>query len=71
MGRLLIILGLLLVAAGLAVIALQRIGLPIGRLPGDMTFRGRNVTIFAPLGTSLLVSVLLTLVLLLIARFRR
>lgn len=71
MGRLLIILGLLLVAAGLAIIALQRIGLPIGRLPGDMTFRSRNVTIFAPLGTSLLVSVLLTLVLLLIARFRR
>lgn len=71
MGRLLIILGLLLVAAGLAIIALQRIGLPIGRLPGDMTFRGRNVTIFAPLGTSLLLSVLLTLVLLLIARFRR
>lgn len=71
MGRLLIILGLLLVAAGLAIIALQRIGLPIGRLPGDMTFRGRNVTIFAPLGTSLLLSVLLTLVLVLIARFRR
>lgn len=71
MGRLLIILGLLLVAAGLAIIALQRIGLPIGRLPGDMTFRGRNVTIFAPLGTSLLLSVLLTLVLVLTARFRR
>ncbi len=71
MGRMLIGLGLLLVVAGLVVLGLQRAGLPLGRLPGDLSFRGKNVQIFAPLGTSLLLSILLSLLLFLIARFRR
>lgn len=71
MGRLLIIAGLFLVAAGLVVLALQRIGLPLGRLPGDLVFRGKHATVFAPLGTSLLLSILLTLVLLIVSRLRR
>lgn len=71
MGRLLVITGLVLVGAGLAVIALGRIGIPFGRLPGDIAFRGKRATVFLPLGTSLLLSVLLTLLLLIIARFRR
>ncbi len=50
---------------------LGRLGLPLGRLPGDLSYRGRNVRVFAPLGTSLLLSVLLSLVLFLISRWRR
>lgn len=71
MGRMLIGLGLLLVLAGLVVLGLQRMGLPLGRLPGDLSYRGRNVQVFAPLGTSLLLSILLSLVLFLLSRFRR
>lgn len=84
MGRMLITMGVLLIVAGLVVIALEHTAgpggaqaggwmsrLPFGRLPGDIRYRGRNVTVFAPLGTSLLLSALLTLVLLVLARLRR
>jgi hypothetical protein len=56
-GRLLIIIGLLIAAAGL----LMTLGLPIGRLPGDFTFRRGNFSFYFPLTTSILVSILLTL----------
>ena len=71
MGRLLIYLGIFLVAAGLVIVVLGRLGFPLGRLPGDITYRGKNVSIFAPIGTSILLSVLLSLVLYVIARLRR
>ena len=58
MGRLLIGLGLVLVAAGLLV----TMGLPLGRLPGDFTIRRGNVSFYLPLATSLIVSILLTLI---------
>lgn len=70
-GRILIGLGLLLVAAGVVVMGLGRLGLPLGRLPGDFSYRGRNVSVFFPLGTSLLLSVLLSLVLWAISHWRR
>lgn len=58
MGRLLIGLGVLLVAAGLLV----TLGVPLGRLPGDVTLRRGNFTFYFPLATSIVVSVLLTLI---------
>jgi hypothetical protein len=48
-----------------------RIGLPLGRLPGDISYRGKNFAVFAPLGTSILISLLLSVVFYLISRFRR
>ena len=71
MGRVLVGAGLLLVLVGLAVIGFTRLGLPLGRLPGDLAYRGRNFSVFAPIGTSILLSVLLTLVVWLISVFRR
>jgi hypothetical protein len=71
MGRILIGAGVVLLVAGLLVMGLQRFGLGVGRLPGDFVVRGRNWTLFAPLGTSLLLSVLVTLILIVLARFRR
>ncbi len=71
MGRVLVGVGVVLVVAGVAVMGLSRIGLPLGRLPGDLAWRGRNTTVIVPLTTSLLLSGLLTLVLWLIAAFRR
>ena len=70
MGRMLIYLGVLLIAAGLVIIVLGRMGVPLGRLPGDIAYRGKHVSVFAPIGTSILLSILLSLVLYVIARLR-
>jgi DUF2905 family protein len=71
MGRMLIYLGILFIVAGVVIIALGRMGVPLGRLPGDFRYRGKNVSVFAPIGTSILLSILLSLVLYVIARLRR
>jgi hypothetical protein len=70
-GKMLVFLGVVLFAVGTVLILLGRTSLPIGRLPGDIFYRGKNTTIYFPLATSLLVSVVLSLVLYLINRFRR
>jgi hypothetical protein len=71
LGRLLIGLGLLLLVAGGLLLLLGRSGLPLGKLPGDVAYRGKNFSVYVPLGTSILVSVLLSLVFYLLSRFRR
>jgi hypothetical protein len=71
LGRLLIGLGLVLLIAGGLLLLLGRTGIPIGRLPGDISYRGKNLNVYFPLGTSILVSVLLSLVFYLLSRFRR
>ena len=70
LGRILIFLGLVLVAAGFLVLGLNRLHLPLGRLPGDLSWRGRNWSISFPLATSLLLSVLLSFLFWAISRFR-
>ena len=71
MGRTLVAIGLVLVVVGLVVLGLGRLGVPLGRLPGDLSYRGKSSQVFAPLGTSLLLSVLLSLLLYAVARMRR
>lgn len=70
-GKALVGLGLLLVAVGAIVLIAARFGMPLGKLPGDITFRGKSVSVFLPLGTSLLISILLSAILYLVSRFRR
>ncbi len=58
--------GRLLVAAGLVLVALGAIFLIAGRLPrlpGDVVFQRPNVTVYVPLGTMILVSLVLTFLL--------
>lgn len=69
-GKMLVILGLLVAVAGLVFILMGRTHLPIGRLPGDIVYRGKHTTFYFPLATSILLSVMLTLVLYLVGRFR-
>jgi hypothetical protein len=57
MGKLLVVAGLIIAAIGLLVM----IGLPLGRLPGDITWRRGNATFYFPLATSIVLSLLLTL----------
>ena len=71
LGKMLLGLGLVLVVAGGVLLLASRFGVPLGRLPGDLSYRGKNVSFFFPLGTSILLSVILSLILFLISRFRR
>lgn len=61
-GRTLIVLGLVLVAAGIVVTFGGKLPIRIGRLPGDIVIRGKNSVFYFPLATSILLSVLFTLV---------
>ncbi len=70
MGRLLVILGVALVVIGGIVMLLGRTGLPLGRLPGDIVYRGKNTTFYFPLASSILISVVLSIVLFLIGRLK-
>lgn len=71
LARMLVKLGVILILAGGAVYLLSRMGISLGHLPGDLHWRRKNVSVYFPLGTSILVSILLTLVLYLLTRFRR
>jgi hypothetical protein len=64
MGKLLVWIGLGIAAVGLVVM----LGVPLGRLPGDIYMRRGNVTFYFPLGTSIVLSIVLTLVLSLLRR---
>ena len=64
MGRLLIVLGLVIVAVGVLV----TLGVPIGRLPGDFTYRRGSFSFYFPLTTSILASILLTLVMMFLSK---
>jgi multisubunit Na+/H+ antiporter MnhG subunit len=66
MSRFLVILGVILLAAGLLWPWLGKIGL--GRLPGDIWIERENLTVVIPLGTSLALSAVLTLILWLLGR---
>lgn len=69
-GKLLLFLGMALAVVGLALILLGGTQLPLGRLPGDMVYRGKNTTFYFPLATSVVLSILLSVLLYLIGRFR-
>jgi hypothetical protein len=64
MGRFLIVLGLVIAAAGVLI----ALGLPLGRLPGDFSFKRGNFSFYFPLATSILASIILTLLLMLLGR---
>lgn len=64
MGKVLVVVGLVIAAIGLVMM----LGVPLGRLPGDIAVRRGNVSFYFPLTTSIVLSIVLTLVL---AWFRR
>ena len=66
----LILAGVLLLAAGTVLLLLDRSNVPLGRLPGDITYRGKNTVVFFPLTTSIILSVVLSIILYFIGRMR-
>jgi hypothetical protein len=66
-----VILGISLIVIGGVVMLLGRAGLPLGRLPGDIVYKGKNTIFYFPLATSILLSIVLSIVMYLVGRFRQ
>ncbi len=61
LGKMLLLVGGVIVLIGAALIFAGRFNLPIGRLPGDVVYRGKNTVFYFPLATSILLSIILSL----------
>ncbi len=71
LGKLLLLFGVILVAAGALLLFGAKLPFRLGRLPGDIVIQGRSTTFYFPIVTCLVLSVGLTLLLWLISLFRR
>ena len=70
-ARYLMIGGLILFLIGGGIYLAAKFGIPLGRLPGDIRIEGENGSFYFPITSSILVSVILTIILNIIARFLR
>jgi hypothetical protein len=70
-GRMLLILGIVLVGVGALLVFGAKLPFRLGRLPGDIVYQGRNTTFYFPIVTCLVVSLALTLFFWIINLFRR
>jgi hypothetical protein len=70
-GKLLIIGGAILFVAGVVVILAGKANIPLGRLPGDISYRGKNTSFYFPIVTCIVISVILSLILWIVNRFSR
>lgn len=68
-GKLLIILGVILIGVGVVSIYSDKIPF-FGRLPGDISFNKGNFKVYFPLATSIIISILVSIILALINRFK-
>jgi ribose/xylose/arabinose/galactoside ABC-type transport system permease subunit len=70
MGKLLLILGGMIILVGAVLLLAGRFNLPLGRLPGDIIYRGKNSVFYFPIVTCILISVVLSLLFWLFGRHR-
>ncbi len=68
-ARYLMIGGIILFLIGGGVYLAAKLGLPLGRLPGDIRIEGENGSFYFPIATSILVSLILSVIINLIGRF--
>jgi len=71
LGKLLLVLGGVIVLVGAALLLAGRFNLPVGRLPGDFVYRGKNSVFYFPLSTCIIISVVLSLLFWLFGRGHR
>jgi hypothetical protein len=71
LGKLLLVFGGAIVVAGAVLLLAGRFNLPLGHLPGDIVYRGKNTVFYFPLATCIVVSVVLSLLLWLFGRGHR
>ncbi len=70
-ARYLVIAGVILILLGGGFYLASKVGLPLGRLPGDIRIEGRNGSFYFPIVTSIVLSLILTIVLNIIVRLFR
>jgi DUF2905 family protein len=63
LGKLLLVLGGLIFLAGAVLLLAGKFHVPLGRLPGDIVYRGKNSVFYFPIVTCILLSILLSLLL--------
>jgi DUF2905 family protein len=71
LGRLLLILGAVIFAMGAGLLLAGKLNLPLGRIPGDIVYRGKNTVFYFPLATCVILSVVLSLIFWLVNRGHR
>jgi hypothetical protein len=71
LGKLLLVLGGVIILIGAALLLAGRFNLPLGRLPGDIVYRGKNSVFYFPIVTCLVISVVLSLIFWLLGRGNR
>lgn len=71
LGKLLLVLGGVIILVGAALLLAGRFNLPLGRLPGDIVYRGKNTAFYFPLTTCIVISVVLSLIIWLLGRGNR
>jgi hypothetical protein len=71
LGKLLLVLGGVIVLVGAALLLAGRFNLPLGRLPGDIVYRGKGSVFYLPLTTCIIISVVLSIILWLFGRGHR
>ena len=70
LGKLLLLVGGIIIVLGAVLLFAGKLHLPLGRLPGDIVYRGKSTTFYFPLATCIIVSVILSLILWLIGKGR-
>ncbi len=68
-AKVLIVIGAVLIAAGLVILVFLRLPF-VGRLPGDILIKKENYTLYFPLATSIVISIIISLILYIINKFR-
>jgi len=71
LGKLLIVFGGVMVLLGIVVLLAGRTNLPIGRLPGDIVYRGKNTGFYFPIVTCILLSIVLSFIMWIVGRLSR
>jgi hypothetical protein len=71
LGKLLLVFGGAIVVAGAVLLLAGRFSLPLGHLPGDIVYRGKNTVFYFPLTTCIIISVVLSLIFWLFGRGHR
>lgn len=71
LGKIFIFLAVIMALIGCVLLLAGKMNLPFGHLPGDITYHKKNLTVFAPFGTMIVISLVLTIVVNIISRWMR
>ena len=71
LGKALLVLGGVIILVGVMLLLAGKFNLPLGRLPGDIVYRGKNTAFYFPLTTCIVISVVLSLIFWLLGRGNR